>query len=300
MVKGADPDAVFHKRKAISVLLPYAIHLAEGGQQRMLDTFSCVARASNSGGFIWHCAEPLMATLFDKPSTPSLDRAIILVSPYLDWDKHHFNQDTVTRWSTAALAVLEAPYTEEIGRSVVDTLLQIVSVDSLRQHIPVSIWLWSNNQTSLPPEWLGGYTRTQEVIRQVRALGDVEILKSYLLLIWLEWKWFEDSALTEMCTSIREDFNGIRMEQHREELRKRLHHVLGQLDQGAGYLKKYRPGLDFLDAEAARDDYKELMRVLLEDNEAAKILTCTPSGFTILFDLLTLVDTYRISFDTHV
>jgi len=164
-----------------------------------------------------------MVALFDESSTPSLDRVITLVSPYLDWDNHHFNQNMVTRWSTAALAV---PYTEEVGQSVVYTLLQIASVDALRQHIPVSVWSWSRNRTFLPPVWVGGYIRTAKVVHQIRALGNIEILKSYLLLIWLEWKYLDNSAVTEMRTAIREVFNGAGMEDHRKDLIGRLNHVL--------------------------------------------------------------------------
>ena len=269
MAETADPIAIFDKRKAISAILPYAIRLAGGGQQRMVDVFSRVARASNSGEFMWHCVEPLVVALFDEPNTPSPDRVITLVSPYLNWGNFHFDQNIVTRWSTAALATLAVPYTEEVGRSVVDTLLRIMPVGSLRRYIPVSIWSWSNNEMFLPPAWLGAQTRKPEVVRQVRAVGDTEILKSYLLLVWLEWGPLEDAALTEMCILIREDFNGIGMGHHREDLRKRLDHVLGQLNQGWEYINRHRPDLRLSNTEIANNQYGELMRVLVEvDREA--------------------------------
>jgi len=99
MAKAADWEAILSKRKAISTLLPYAIRLAGGGQQQMIDAFSRTARASNSGEFMWRCVGPVVDTLFDEPSTPSLDRVITLLSPHLDY----FNENKVTRWSTAAL-----------------------------------------------------------------------------------------------------------------------------------------------------------------------------------------------------
>jgi len=202
----------------------------------MIDAFSRVARASDSQEFMWHCIEPLVVALFDEPSTPSLDRIITLVSPYLDWDERYFNQNKVTRWSAAALATLALPCTEEVGRSVVDTLWRIAPVDTLRQHIPVSIWLRSNTQTSLPLGWPRGRLRLQRAVRQVRALGNIEIFKSYLFLIWLGQDWFTLPAFTKICVSIREDFGGIGMVHHREDLMIRLDVILRRLDQRLGRL----------------------------------------------------------------
>ena len=243
-----------------------------------------------------------MAMLFDKPSTPSLDQAIILVSPCLRWDEDHINHNRVTRWSTAALATLAVQDTEEVGQSVADTLWRIASVDTLRQHIPVGIWLWSSEQTFIPSTWHGRNLRSQKVICEFRELGDIEVLKSYLLSAWLEWRLLEDSAFAETCASIREDFNGIGMGQHREELGKRLDHVLGQLDQGPKYLERLRPGLHFNGRyiEMTKDQYRELKRVLLEVDEAMQILTRMSSRFIIPSDLLTSVDTHRIPLDVHV
>jgi len=294
MAEAADPKAILRKRKAINALLPYSIRLVESGQQRMADTLSYLSEVSNPGEFAWHCIQPLMAAVFDRPSTPSLDRVITLVSPYLDWDNHHFNQDTVTRWSTAALAV---PYTEEVGRSVVNALWRIASVDALRQHIPVNIWSWSNNKTFIPPAWLGGYIRTQEVVRQVRALGDKEILKSYLLLVWLDWRWLGHASLAEMCAAITEDLNGIGMGHHREDLIKRLDHALKR---DLGYPIEHRPDLNPLVLALAKGEYQRLKEVLLEVDEAIRVLYSTSSGLIIHFDLLTSVDTCRISLDIHV
>jgi len=259
-----------------------------------------VARAVNYGIFLWHHIEPLMATLFDEPSTPSLDWAITLVSPYLDWSSHHFNQNTVTRWSSAVLTTLAVPHMEEAHRGVVITLLRIASVDTLRRYIPVSIWSWSYKQTSSPPPWLIHGVRTRKVLRQVRALGDIEILKSYLLLVWfISWGSFKDSAVPEVCTSIREDFNGIGMGHHRKELIERLSNVLWELEWDEDIWCS--AAVTSFGIWTPKKQYRRLERVLLEvDREATNILTRTPSGFAILLDLLTLVDTYRISLDFYV
>jgi len=106
-----------------------------------------------------------------------------------------------------------------------------------------------------------------------------------------------------MCASIREDFNGIGMGQHREELGNRLDHVLGQLDRGPGYIGGLRQ--DFYsygrNTKATMDQYRKLKQVLLEvDGAAMQILTRMSSRFIILFNLLTSVDTHRIPLDVHV
>jgi len=295
MAEAEDRGVDLSKKKAIWALLPYAIRLSGGGQQRMIGTCS---RALRFNVFIarWNRIEPFIAGLFDKPRTPSMDQAITLVSPYF----YSFDQNTLARWSMAALATLAVSYTEEVGQSVADTLWLIMLDGALRQHVPTGIWLWSSKQTFIPPawRWYDRWDSREEATRQFRALGDIEILKSYLLLVWLEWKKLGDSAFAEMRASIREDFNGIGMGQHREDLRKRLDHVLGQLDREPEYLNWHRPDHSPADTEIAKDQYRELKRVLLEVDE--EILTRTPSRCIILFGILTSVDTYRISLDVHV
>ena len=241
----------------------------------------------------WGPVMPFLATLFNGPRTPSLDQTITLVLPHF----YPLDKNTLARWSTVTLATLAVPYMEEVGQSVADTLWRIMLDGALRQHIPVGIWLWSSKQTITPPWFYDNKKDSRgEAVREFRALGDTEILKSYLLFIWLDWVPREDSALAEMCASIREDFNGIGMGHHREELRNRLDHVLGP-----EYIKKRHSILLNTNAEIPKDQYRELKRVLLEvDREAMEILTRTPSTFTILFGILTSVDTYRISLDVHV
>jgi hypothetical protein len=81
-----------------------------------------------------------------------------------------------------------------------------------------------------------------DVVLHVRELKDIEILKSYFLLIWSEWR---SPALnrpsSEMKISIRDDFGGIGAEHHRKELVDRLDHILGQLDQGLGHFRRAYP-----------------------------------------------------------
>ena len=147
------------------------------------------------------------------------------------------------RWATAVLAV---PCTEEVGRSVVDTTLQIASEDSLRPRIPISIWALFKERPALPPTCPGRSSGTKpDVIRHVRGLGEPEILKLYFLLVWLEWEHLSADRLNAMMeVSIREDFCGTGMGQHREDLAQWLDHILGELDRGLGYFKQHTTAFD--------------------------------------------------------
>ena len=154
MIEAADPYLILCKRKAISALFPYVVYLARDGQQGMADTFLRVARASNSNyrEFMWGCVGPYIVPLFGKPTTPSLDSIIILVSHHVPWDSSRVDKDTVARWAAATSAI---PYTEEVGQGVVDALLQISYFDSLRPHIPIGIWAWLKRRPSPLPVYLG-------------------------------------------------------------------------------------------------------------------------------------------------
>ena len=239
MVEAADSDILRSRRKAISVLFPYAVHLARRGQREMLDAFSRVARASDSWHFMWHHLKPFTMTLFDKPNPPSLNWVLGLISP-----------------SAVAWPAVAPSYTEEVDRSMVDEVLRLAFI------------------TPGPP------TGTEiPTIRQVRALGDTGILRSYLLLLWSEWYDLEyrHEYFAEMQTSIREDFGGIEIWRHREDLIKCLDQVLTRLD----YRKRqeqFRFAVRFVShIETRMEPYGELKRLLLEvDGAAEKILTRTP------------------------
>jgi len=236
-------------------------------------------------------------TLFEERSPNAPNRIVTFMSPYVQWKR--FGKKTVTWWAAAAMAV---PYTEEVCQSVVDTLLQIASVDDLGPYIPVEIWAWLKKQPSVPPICRRRDKGTMDcVVRRVRKLGDVDILQSYLLLVWSEWDLIYWDGLTEMEISIRKNFGGIGMGCHREVLIKRLDHVLGQLDRGLGYLKEQNPALDELHIPEARMQYEGLRKVLLEvDKEALEILTRTLFGLINLSNLLTPTDAHRIPLEVHV
>ena len=290
MVEATNPDLILLKCKAINALLPYAIYLAQDGQCEMIDMVSHAASALNSGEFMWHCIGPYITALFDKPTIPSLNWVFTLASPHIPWHDQPHDKNAVTRWATAAL---EIPYTEAIGQSVVYALLQIASVESLQPHIPIAIWAWLKKQPGLPH----GYTRQltwakANVVHCVRLLGNIDILKSYLLLVWSNPHGVDVQfgGVNEMQVSIQEDFNGIGMVHHREDLIRRLDHTLRQIPSTS----------NLWDDELVRRQYRGLKAVLLRvDGEAMNILTRMPFKL-IIFSLLTLIDTYRIAFDLRV
>ena len=224
------------RRKAITALLPHAVWQERKGQPEMLNTILRAARASKAMWFMWCYVNQFPSTLFLEASP----RAIVLVSPHFDWRRLRGRGDLVQLWAATASAV---PYTEEVAQGVVDTLLQIASVGELVRYIPAHVWSWLTKRPSLPPVCEGHYDGTHaHVVEVVRGLRDIEILKSYLLLVWSEWD--TPAGCDEMCTSIREDFSGIGMGHHRAELIRRLDHVLGQLDRGLEYLIQHGQNLN--------------------------------------------------------
>ena len=266
MAEETDPDQTLSERKAISALFPYAISLGRGAHQGMANGIMRLTMIPRSTRFMWHCLE---STLFVESSSPSLNRTIILVAPYLPWTDARHDQHMVDRWAAAVLAVGRV---EEVCESVVDVLLQIASNGSLRSLVPDGIWALLKDRVSLPPVCRGRSLGTRlDVILHVRGCGDVEILKSYYLLIWSEWDSFSDPVINEMETSIREDFGGVRMWGHREDLMGRLDHVLAQLNMGSEYLNREKPGIDEVAIEPAREQYTKLRDALMnEERETLK------------------------------
>ena len=256
MVNTADPGFIFSKRKAISTLFPYAICLGQGGQQGMADAISHAVVASDSGRFLWHCIGRYITTLFDKPIPASLNWAITLASLQVPWSGNLHNESTVTRW---AAAISTVPYTEEVCQSVVDALLQIAHTNSLRPHIPVEAWAWLKRWPSLLPLSEGPPEGSQgDVARHVRGLRDIGILKSYLFLVLSEWGFLDDSCFIEMQISIREDFCGVGMHGHREDLIRRLEERLDDLEEFSIFIANGDR------AQRESEKYRKLRDVLLE------------------------------------
>ena len=254
--------------KAASALLPYAARQERHGRFVTLDVLLDAVRTSE--GFIWNCIVPM---LFDETSPLT----VVLVSPYVDWHSPSLEDrgTLLAQWATAATAV---PYAEEVGRSVVDVLFQVLMWSFLRPHIPVGIWGLLEKRPSLPPKCYGRTLGTEgSAVRHVRALGDIKILKSYLLLVWSEWDvpW----SSSEMCALVRADFGGSEAKGHREDLIKRLDHVLERLDRGLGYLRQQKPRLRPEHVQEAKREYRKIKEALLEvERGMVETQTRTPPG----------------------
>lgn len=278
IVEVGDRGLIFSNRKAVCALLPYATSLEQGGQREMVDVISRAARTSGSIWFMRHIRR-YITTLLGKPSSPPLNRVIALVSPHISWGDILHGRSAVIRWAAAVSVV---PETEEIGQSVADTLLQLSDISSLRPHIPVGTWAWLKKVQSLPPVCHGRTVGSwPDVVRHVRGLGDVEILKSYFLLVWSEWDYLYYPGLEEMGISVQEDFAGIGMWGHRKDLINRLDYVQEQLNRGLEYLNQHDPRIDHYHVRTAQARYGKLHEVLLEvDGEATKTLTREPFELT--------------------
>jgi len=315
MARVENLDQIKSKRKAIIAVFPFAAWRERGGDHRMVDAFSGVFRVPDVVRFM---ARPI-ATLLKEECPDYPDWIVTLVSPHIDWGTSGLNGNAVAWWAAAALAV---PYTEEVCQRVVDALLQISSVGDLNPHISVDLWAWLKRQSSLPPVCSRRSAgTTYEAVRKVRELGNVEILKSYLLLVWSEWVFIPPSGFTEMRTSIREDLAGIGMGRHREILVEGLDRVIAGIwmerhwevlaerlsfdiqpfDREAGrYSRDNMFAGAFRVLEASRQ-WGELKEVLLKvDRRALKVLTSTPLGLVNSFNLLTPVGFHRIPLDVHL
>ena len=305
MARVKNMDQVMSKRKAITAFFPYAVWQGRAGNRGVVEAFLDVAMASNPvrklidwDGFMWKEIRPFVNGLFDETSPDSLNQVLILVSPYVLLETWCFNRSMVTRWAAAALAV---PETEEMGQSVVAVLLQLAFLESPLPCIPIKVWAWLKKLPSLPRArscTVQSLETSEAVVRRVQALENIEILKSYFLLVWSDWYPPWDSKA--ICSSIHKDFSGIGMGSHRRDLIERLDHVLGELDQGLEYLQQHSPGIHGSSVDSSKDQYKEFKRLLLgqgQERETLGILTRTPFRIDHHLYLLTLVDVHRIPFD---
>ena len=148
MVNTGDPGPIYSKHKAITALFPYVLWQEQDGQHKVLDIYLQAVRASKRRYFMWNHINQLPITmLLNEDSPVPVMQAFILMSPHLPW--HLFsNKHWVQLWATAASAV---PYTDEIGQSVVGTLLYIASNLSLQPHLPIHMWSWLDSPPVLPP-----------------------------------------------------------------------------------------------------------------------------------------------------
>lgn len=279
MAETEDRYSGWYKRKVTTTLLPFAVRQERNGQPEMLDTFLRVARASKELGFMWYRIKRFVGTLLHEASP----RTVVLVLPCIPWNWLIGREDLIQRWASAVSMV---PYTDECAEDVANVLLQIASEEKLLPYITPGIWRWLIKQPALPPVCRGrDVGTTTRVVDAVRDLKDIEILKSYLLIAWSEWDSLRFDSFCKMRTSIREDFCGIGMGQHRADLVQHLDHVLGQLDRGLEYLKQHNPILNEGFLQAMRYQYRKLRETLLETNVEA--ITRTPYSMAFLFCVLT-------------
>ncbi|KAF9644302.1 hypothetical protein BDM02DRAFT_994520 [Thelephora ganbajun] len=176
---------------------------------------------------------------------------------------HASNIGPVTRlWMTAAS---EVPYTDDIGQSVVDALLQVAWIDQWLSHIPALAWDWLKKRPVLPAHCEGLKWGTHSnLIQMVRNLRDAEVIASYLFVVWSEWTDLDTEGCSAMMAMIREELCGIEAVGYRADLIQRLDYVLSQLD-----TESYK-----------KQQYEEFRTALLEvDEEATKTLTGYHSTF---------------------
>ena len=175
-------------------------------------------------------------------------------------------------WMAAASAL---PYTNDVGRRVVDTLLQMAGERKLQPHIPVLAWDWLKKRPVLTSWCLGEYPGTTEnVVQMVRKLGDVGLITSYLFIVWSEGNDIFPRGFQAMLRLIKEELSGIGAAGYRSDLIQRLDDILSQFEPGSSH----------------QQQYEELRAVLLEvDEEAMKTLDGMSHRVVILFSLLTCV-----------
>ena len=280
LVELNNPFRIHDMRKAISALLPYAVFLDRSGQRGMIDAISRAVWIPIDPRFTaWRHVWQYIAAMSNRPNPPSLNWVLGLMAPREIWGDRPRNENVVARRTTTT------SYTGEVGQSVVNGLLRIVFPGSQQPQI----------HDGFPEQ------SRRDLIKQVRTLGDIEILKSYLLLVWSEGNPICDQSggFSEMLTSIREDFSGIGMGRHRGDLIERLNQILVRLDRG--HHRRHDPP-DSCDGDIQRtkEQYEELRRVLLEvDRESANTLT-REFLRSIRFGSLTLADAYRIPPGLHV
>jgi len=155
-------------------------------------------------------------------------------------------------WMAAASAL---PYSDDVGQSVVDALLQMAENDQLLPHIPVCAWDWLKKRPLLGPECRGLDLAGHGAIQTVRKRRDVELITSYLFVVWSEWRELRHWGYRAMPDLIREELSGIGAVGHRADLIQRLDYVQS----------KWRIYDEW---------YEELRTALLEvDKEATKTLT---------------------------
>lgn len=187
---------------------------------------------------------------------------------YAFWDEPQLMRDAINinvvmrLWITTAATV---PYTDDVCQIVVDTLLQMAGDKDLRPHIPPSAWDWLKNRPLLHPGCRGlRVGTTKNVVLKVQQLENVELITSYLFIVWSEWNHFYSSDCTAMLGMIRGRLGGAGAARYREDLIQRLNHVLSQLDRGWEFIRQHNLRYNEADIPKMKQRYEQLREVLME------------------------------------
>ena len=197
--------------------------------------------------------------------------------------------DMMQRWIAIAS---ELPDTHDARDNVVKGLLRMASQEELRPYLPVVAWEWLKKRPVLGCE-TGPfrYGDWESGLQMVQTLGDIELITSYLFVIWSEWNPLRCSDCEGMQRLIREELNGIHAVGYRGDLIQRLDYVLSQFDRGYEYLRSHQGGFEYEHVFlSAKQKYEGFRRDLLEvDEEAAKILAGMSSKVVASFCRLTYI-----------
>ena len=141
--------------------------------------------------------------------------------------KHASDIGTMIRlWITTAAAL---QYTDDVGRTVVDTLLRMALDDELASHIPALAWDWLKKRPLLLPGCRGPAGIQKDVVLKVGMFGDLELITSYLFVVWSEWRHLYPCDCAAMLRVIREELGGGEAAGHRSDLIQRLDYILSRL-----------------------------------------------------------------------
>ena len=230
---------------ATIAFLPYASRQEENGVGKLSDVLFCTAKFSPPSSRIPHWTFKL-ARYLETVLPISLKRAAVDAFRHSHSLLEHSSNigAIMQRWIEAASML---PYTDDVGESVVDTLLQMAFRDGLRRHIPVEAWGWLKKRPILHPKCQGlKFGASPEVFQSVREVGDLELVTSYLFIVWSKWGWSYPEGSIAVLEFIRSGLRGVEGAGYRADLIQRLDDVISQMHSDsstspevAGYIALY-------------------------------------------------------------
>jgi len=145
---------------------------------------------------------------------------------------------TMRFWMTA---VSTLPDEDSVCHGVVGALFRMAHDDTLGHHIPETAWNWLKKRSVLPRGCVGLEQGTSEdVVQRVQNLRDVELMASYLFVVWSEWSHVSPKGCAAMLRLIREELGGIDAAEYRADLIQRLNDVLPKLIPGSISERQYK------------------------------------------------------------